>query len=437
MKEHVKNNLKNWSVNGSLVLTTALYSSMSFTYRLDKDLEMSSLNYSFMADTFIDVLSDKKINYAYKSENDYYNHETFSSNTDEQVSFYNVLNNAVLNRVRVVKKGGCSSLYNSGVRGFNAGILSEYDITVCSSYIQTYGEGAKGFYQKGTGSHAKLSKVVVETLQDNSNAIEVADHAMLSIRDSIIYTNGEKSGGLCVSANSRLNADNLTILVSNDNSPALYANGQMVIKNSLIETAGSYIAVIEGDTSFVSLNNSLRGHNGIKLMNKSQEENIKCRAMITGRYMNVDSGCAFYIDNISANISLLNTNLFIKDERFITVISGEKRNRSEFVLANIFASGLIRTDENSDLILRINNGVKLNSVFNGNICLDFNKTVSSSVNLAGDSRIDQIKLSVNNMVELKKYINLNGFKLIYNKKNNEWLQGKNYYFEDGSSLIAI
>lgn len=437
MKENIKKNLINWSVGGTMILSSTLYSSMNFNYRLDKDISFSSVNYSSMSDVIIDALnvnentSYYKIN-AIKNE---YSHQKIVVNNKNEIAIYNNYNGLKLSNLNIIKKGSNQSIYNAGVLGLNSAILSDNNMNISVSYIKTFGFGAKGIYHKGEGKHCYINKVIIETLQDNSNAVEVANNSLMTINNSLIYTNGEKSGGICVSANSKMNAKNLTLYISNDNSPSIYLNGTLVIEKSLIETAGSYLGVIEGNSKLISISNSLRGYNGFKLMNKQEEDNVLITLSINKRYINVEHDELFYIEDVSSNIYLSDVSLSIKENKFITTNSEIFNTKNNINLKKVNIQGDVLTKGNSSINLNFLNSASLEGKLNGNITLNFKDEKNSSISLTETSYIDQLNFLNNNIERLKKHINFKGNILYYNKKNNSWLENKEYYFEDGGALI--
>lgn len=444
MSENIKKKIINWGVSGSMLLSTALYSSMSFAYRLDKNMEISSVNYNFMTNALLDIINieNESIDYKYKIESNDYSYSFFDSNKDQQVVLYNSEDhNALFKESNIVKKGDCESVYNSGVLGANSAILSLGDLSFYKGNIKTFGKGAKGFYQKGKDKTGLIVGTKIETYKDNSNAVEVADEGNLIIKKSLIYTAGENSGGICISANSKGRIENSDVFIINDNSPALYINGELVIKNSLVQTESSYIAVIEGMSDVFFINTSLRGRQGFKMMNKSVENGFKIKLGITNRYVSIEEGFMFDIENVSADINLSKVDITLKEKKFIKAKSnkynGEQLNNTVVNLNKTMLSGDIIIDDNNTIDLFFYDNVRMTSTMKGKINLHFTEDNYDQLILSNDSYVDQIQISDNNIATLKRVINLNGYTLYYKQEFNSWLENRSFYFEDGSSLIAI
>lgn len=426
-------------ITKGVMLSTALYSSMSFAYRLDKNIELSYVNYSFISDALIDILNNKDCYIKFECEN--FNNlneknDYFSTTKDETVVVYNNKNSSVEN-VRISKKGNSNSIYNSGVLGNNSAILSESNIEIKNGTIKTFGLGAKGFYQKGKGNNAIMENFIIETMQKNSNAIESSEESNIKIYNVYIYTSDDCSGGLCVSANGKINANKVTIYTVGEYSPGMYVNGVLTLKESLIETSSSYLAVLEGESCFISINSSLRGYKGIKVSNNESDGKIKSKIGIIGRYLNVNKGWALICENSNVDINLLNTNITSKEKKILNLKTySEEKNNSTITLKNSFIEGEIKTDNNNFLKIIMNDKSYISGIINGNVDMNFNGSKYSLFNMKGDSYISKIEISKknNNVIELMKFISLNGFTLHYNSKENSWLENKTYYFEDGSVI---
>lgn len=421
-----------------LVLSTALYSSMSFAYRLDKNIELSYVNYSFISDALTDILNGKSSNikFAYKN-NENKKNNYFSSNMDETVVIYNVEKSNFEN-LNVCKKGNSFSIYNSGVIGNNSAILSEENINLKNGTIKTFGIGAKGFYQKNKNKKAIMENFIIETMQKNSNAIEVSDQSKVKIYNVYIYTNDDCSGGLCVSANSELNAEKTTVYTAGKSSPGLYINGILTIKNGLVETSSSYVAVLEGNSNFISINTSLRGYKGIKISNDENSEFYSEQKIgIIGRYLNVNKGWAITGENSNVIINLLNSNITSRENKLINLKNlnnNNKKNYSKIILKNSNINGEIKTDQYNFLKIVMNDKSYISGKINGNVELDFDDNAHSYFNMSGNSFLSKIKIKDEKITTLRKFIFLNGNTLYYDREENLWLNGKTYYFEDGSVI---
>lgn len=435
----IKKNLINFGVGGSLLLANTLYSSLSFAYRLDKDIELSSVNYSFMSDVIFDMLlpDEAPLQYQINLNQEINNNLQILENNKNSVAVLNRFENACLENCRIIKKGSSDSIYKSGVLGINSAILSEANLKIKKSYIKTFGNGAKGVYQNKPDSRCLIQNTIVETLQDNSNAVEVANGSFMKIKNSLFYTSGENSGGICVSATSKLLGEKLSLYIENDYSPALYLNGSMVIKNSLIETEKSYLGLMEGKSNMILFNNSLRGFKGFKLLNKSEDQDYFNVLGISKGYINVENDPVFDIDNVSAKITLSHLNVNSVDNKFLHIKSNNQNKNIDLILDNVKSNGSIETDQLSSVNVFINNNCNILGSFSGNIKINFLIDDFGEITLTKDSMIDEISLPKNDIRNLKKVINFNGFTLSYNKNNNEWLHGRNYYFEDGGALLAI
>lgn len=426
--------MKNKIVN-DMTLSNELYASMSFAYRLDKEIEFSYVNYSFISDALIDILNSKniKINFEYKNLNNLKkNNNYFSTYKDETVTIYNK-ENSIIENVSITKKGNSHSVYNSGVIGNNSALLSIENIVLKNGTIKTFGVGAKGFYQKNKNKKSTMENFIIETMQKNSNAVEVCEGSNIKLYNVYIYTNDNCSGGLCVSANSEINANKTTVYTTGELSPGLYLNGVFTLNKSLIETSYSYVAVLEGNSKLISIESSLRGYKGIKVLNNISSKEIKSNIGIIGRYLNVEKGWAFNCENSNVDINLLNTNIVSKDKKLIILKNNNgDKNFSHLVLKNSSVCGEINSDGKNILNISVNDRSYISGITKGNVNIKFCGKIYSYFSMTGDSYFKKIELMGNNIEELIKHFYLNGFTLYYDPIENLWLNGKVYYFEDGS-----
>ena len=411
-----------------------LYSSMNFAYRLDKNIEVSPLNYLFVSDSITDILSEN-ISFKFsKSSDEISGKEKYIvSNDGNCVAYYNDKKTSLAN-VEVVKKGDSLSVYKSGVLGYNSAILSVENITLLKSYVKTYSSGSKGFLLKEKGKIGNIFEVIFETMSSNANAIESSNESILRLKKVYAYTNGENSGGVCVSAQSKVFSNSITVYTASFNSPSFYINGSLFIEDSLMETRRSYLGVMEGDSSFFSINSSLRGELGLKIMNK-KDDNFINKVGIVKRYISINEGFAFDVENSSSVINLLDMTVFSLCKKILKTSSQFDNKNVDVHLKKTFMNGEIVTDDKTTINIFFNKGNTVFSKISGNVNLFFKDKTHYSLTLTGDSFVRKIDFFNNDIKTFIECLNLNGYTLYYDSVQNEWMKDKSYYFEDGSRLL--
>lgn len=437
----MRKKLLTWSISSGLLISTALYSSLSLAYRIDKSSEpiqsISKIPIGY---------SDKLKNIPFESyeilavetydkKNKLDEKEVLAQNINESAIHVLPKGELYLVKVYIQKKGKTRSIYESGISGLNSGILNTGNTVIDKGVIKTFGVGAKGYFQKGKSSNGLLVGLIVETNQVDSNGIEVANEGVLKLSNTAINTVDDRSAGLAVSAKAHMNAMKTIVLTNGVSSPGFYNGGRLSLINNDITANSSYIGVIEGANNFISIDSHLKGQKGIKIINHSDNneinDNDKAIIGFKNGFIDVKEDPVFLVDNMSAIINLNSVELKSRNEKVIYMSSNSKRE----LIVNLFEqkiAGDIDNDKNSNIEINLAN----NSIYNGSILngASINIDKTSKWFVKRDSVIGSLIIPDNN---IEKYIVSNGNSVLYDVNKNEWLKGKVIELSDGGSLIPV
>lgn len=437
----MRKKLLTWSISSGLLISTALYSSLSLAYRIDKSNDpiqsiskipiKDSVNLKNIPTENNEIIAVE----SYNIKNKIFNKEIVSNKVNETAIEILSDGDIYLEKINIQKKGKTSSIYDSGISGLNSAILNTGNIIVDKGVIKTFGAGAKGYFQKDRLSNGFLTGLIIETHQSDSNGIEVANFGKLKVSNTAINTVDNRSAGLAVSAKGELNAIKTIILTNGISSPGFYNGGRLSLLNDDITSNNSYIGVIEGANNLISIESHLKGRKGIKIINHSDDHEIsddeKAIIGFKNGFIDVREDPVFLVDNISAIINLNSVELKSRNQKVLNMVSDKQRE----LTLNLFEqklAGDIDNDKNSSIQVNLSS----NSIYNGAILngasIDIDET--SKWFVKKDSVIGALKVPNNN---IEKYIVSNGNSILYDVNKNEWLGGKIIDLPDGGNLIPV
>lgn len=439
--KRMRKKLLNWSISSGLLISTALYSSLSLAYRIDKSSEpIQSISKIPIRDmSNIKNLSFDKYEIealeTYSKKDKLKGKELVAKQDNESAIYVMPNGDLYLIKFNIKKKGKTGSIYESGISGLNSGILNTGNTVIEKGVIKTFGVGSKGYFQKNKSSNGLIAGVIVETNQSDSNGIEVANQGVLKILNTAINTVDDRSAGLAVSAKAQMNAVKTIVLTNGISSPGFYNGGRLSLINSDINSDNSYIGVIEGANHFVSIDSKMKGLKGIKILNHSDNneinDNEKSIIGFKNGFIDVKEEPVFLIDNMSAVINLNSVELRSRTPKIISMTANQKRD----LTINLFEqkiSGDIDNDKNSDIQINLSS----NSIYNGTILNGASLTIDNTSRwfVRKDSVIGSLKIPDN---KIEKYIVSNGNNILYDINKNDWLKGQVIEFPDGGSLIPV
>lgn len=442
----MRKKLLTWSISSGLLISTALYSSLSLAYRIDRssDSIQSISKIPIKNGELSEIkLSDinKKIESIeiYKGKYNLIKNKNLSSELNDQ-SAINITDGSevIFNKIKIQKKGKTTSIYSSGITGLNAAVLNDGNVILDNSNIRTFGKGAKAYYQSGINSKGTIVASIIETTQNDSNGIEVANEGVLKLNNVAINTQGDRSAGISSSAKSKLENNKVIVFTTGKSSPGFYNGGRLSLIDSDINANNSYIGINEGENNLISINSKLKGMKGIKIINHSDNDDINDEGMAVigfkNGFIDVKEDPVFIVENMSAIINLNNTEIKNKNKIILSVNSNKQRT----ITLNLFEQKLfgdINNNENSNINVRLSN----NSIYNGSILngASLNIDESSKWFVKDDSIINRLILPNNNPKYINKYIVSNGKNILYNSKENKWLKDRVIKFSDGGSMIPV
>ena len=361
------------------------------------------------------------------------NNETYTgSESDTNVVL--VSGNIIVNMdgVTINKKGDTNNSDNSSFYGINSGILvnDNANLNINNSNVNTSSKGANGLFSY------------------NSNII---------VKDTIIKTNSDLSGGIMVAGNGNITASNLQINTKGNSSAAIRSDrggGNILVTEGVYETNGqgspaiySTANIQVSDAKLVSNHSEgiiIEGKNSIKLNNvdlidtndtlngkSTTYKNIFIYQSMSGDAVNgeaaltikdskitTNNGDTIYVTNTDANITLENNEFINNDDMgyFIRVkkdswgIDGMNGGVVNLNLNNQTIEGNVYIDDISTLNINMSNSSYYEGTINSDntgakIELVLDK--KSKIKLTGDSYIT----TINDANRAYTNIDFNGYKL--------------------------
>ncbi len=320
-----------------------------------------------------------------------------------------------------------------------------------------YGENAAVIALNG--GTLDLSEMYIATDGTHANAVfSYGEGTAVTIRDSVIETSGNCSGGIMTTGGAVMNAENLNITTSGNSSaairsdrgggtvtvtggtyytegkgsPVIYSTADITVNDAVLTSAASQGVVVEGKNS-VTLNNvELTADNNTKNSGKSEyyqavmiyqsmsgdaAEGLSAFSMNGGSLTNLN-GDIFFVNNTVTDISLNNAVIMNKDENGVFLRAaaagwgseGSNGGRVTLTASNQKIDGDILADSVSSVNLILKEGSEFSGAVNpdgeeGEVYVELDST--SKWILSADSYITSLTC-------IEGTVDLNGYTLYVN-----------------------
>ena len=385
-----------------------------------------------------ELVTSKTIN----NTNFYYN------KSDENVFLIkNGINVNISNSI-ITKAGSSKDIMLSKIYGVNAGILVLKDskLTIDNSIVTTSSKGSIGLFSALTNSSIEANNVTIETSNNNSPCIGTSFNSSFIGNNLSLKTSLTSSEAIRCTNGSKVEITESDITTNATNSPFIYTDSEVSLLSSLGTSKTSMFAVIN-DNGYVNIRNSNLKAAGLEyedevgagfLIRKVSNNSKKAKLSSYKSTLEIYD----YIDDYH-DIPLI----YIKDNDADINIENTNINYSQnnFMVINN-RNDVTLTTKNQSLIGNIlfnNNG---NLVFNLDMTnykgiINSNKKGKVTLNIDNDSTITLTGNSYVSIIndEKESYNNIitNGYTLYYDRKLNPKLNGKTIILDKGGKLEGI
>ena len=362
--------------------------------------------------------------------------ETYSGN-DIDTNAVLISGNISVNMdgVTINKSGDTNNSDNSSFYGINSGILvnEKASLIINNSNINTSSKGANGLFSYN--SSILVKDTIINTSNDLSGGIMVAGNGDITASNLQIKTQGNSSAAI------RSDRGGGSILVTEgvyetngEGSPAIYSTADIQVSDAKLVSNHSEGIIIEGrnsikldNVSLIDTNDPLNGksttYKNIFIYQSMSGDAANGEATLTIKDSNIttNKGDTIYVTNTEASITLENNEFINNDDNgyFIRVkkdswgIDGMNGGVVNLELNNQRVEGNIYIDDISTLNINMSNSSYYEGTINGdntgsNIELVLDK--KSKIKLTGDSYIT----TINDANRAYTNIDFNGYKLYVN-----------------------
>ena len=361
------------------------------------------------------------------------NNETYTgSESDTNVVL--VSGNIIVNMdgVTINKKGDTNNSDNSSFYGINSGILvnDNANLNINNSNVNTSSKGANGLFSYN--SNIIVKDTIINTSSDLSGGIMVAGNGNITASNLQINTKGNSSAAI------RSDRGGGNILVTEgvyetngQGSPAIYSTANIQVSDAKLVSNHSEGIIIEGKNSIkldnvdlIDTNDTLNGksttYKNIFIYQSMSGDAVNGEADLTIKDSKIttNNGDTIYVTNTDANITLENNEFINNDDMgyFIRVkkdswgIDGMNGGVVNLNLNNQTIEGNIYIDDISTLNINMSNSSYYEGTINSDntgakIELVLDK--KSKIKLTGDSYIT----TINDANRAYTNIDFNGYKL--------------------------
>lgn len=350
------------------------------------------------------------------------------------------------------KSGDTTSGDGSNFNGQNAVFLAAGNsaATIKNSEVYSNSEGSNAVFATGDQTKVIVQNVKIHTKGNSSRGLDATYNGTLMADGVDITTEGAHSAPLATDrGEGTVTVTNAILSSGGEGSPCIYSTGNITVKNSMGNAAGSECAVVEGKNSITLNNTSLTGNskNGIMLYQSFSGDAHTGIARFHAKDSNLTSnvaGAMFYVTNTQAEATLENTQLAFPGGVLINVTSDrwgkDKANGGDFTFTGIRQklAGDILANSISTVIINLTQNTVLSGAINKDktakmIALHID--ANSSWNVTDDSYVTIFTDADQTLNNIKS----NGHTIYYkvNKAENSWLGGKTHYLADGGKIEPL
>ena len=452
IKETLSN--KNRLVYGtlSLVLLCTLTSTTNVIITDNKILNSkNTINRNEKTVAILEVTKDKKIN----------NIKEESKENDTSVLQISNQSTYTASNIELTKSNGTSTdIEVSEYFGLNSAAIIKDSSTLelNNSNISTSSEYSSALFLTGLGTTATLSKVNLNTTNNNSNGISISEEGEITATELNLVTIGNNSSAIkTMDTNSTINIKDSAINTEGTSSPLFYSNGKIEITNTKGTSLKSPIAIIKGTNTITIEDSTLetfiedqeylsafyiykeQSTGSSNDYNVSNLDISNSKITINKESTNYKTTPLFNVINTKTKINITKTEFNYGSNILLNATSQDEYNISEITMTvtDQYLKGNIVTDEKSKIRLNLNNSTYKGAVNKDNKSknIDITFDAESKWILTGTSYVNTLTVTKKDLNNVRKYISSNGYNIYYNANNNEWLNGRTISLIGGGKLI--
>lgn len=317
----------------------------------------------------------------------------------------------------------------------NGGVL-----TLRGADVNKTGDAGSPALSAATGSNAAVSVIGGSALLDDpilttnglgASAVFVSgDGARITLSDGFLVTNRDASAGLTAGRGAIVEISGSDIVTEGEDSPGVYALGDVSVADSSISAAKSPAAVT-GAGSLRFFSSTLIG-TGIELLSDDTADVAACAVTLENGALTATADAPLFLaSHASCSLSLKNVLLTFASGDLLSVTSGALSMTAE----NQQLSGRIVCEEEGTLSLALTQGSSMTCCIEAALpqSVSLSLDADSVWNVTADSYIGAL---ADGDATLANIVG-NGFTVFYDSglEANAWLQGKPYALTDGGYLV--
>lgn len=376
-----------------------------------------------------------------------------SSKENESVVL--VKNSGTLNmtNAKLTKAGDTSSSDESSFYGLNSVFVTAggSESSISSSEITSASEGASGIFASGKEALIHVSHIKIETSGSSSKGLTATYGGTIDASDVDIATSGDQSPPVSAGRDGgTLKVTGGNITASGQGSPCIYSEGKVSAENLTGNSETGQIIVINGKNSAALEKCDFTGvgKSGIMLYQSADgdlDEDPAKLKVTDSRLTSNGEGPMFYVTNTKAEAVLANTELIYQGKTLVNVAGNDTnswgtagKNGGDFTLTGVGQKllGNIVCDEISSAAIHLTEQSTLKGTVNGE-----NKGKNVEISLDKDSHWELTGDSYVNVITNEdagcSNIQSNGHDIYYDSSNaaNSWLNNKTITLSGGGKLL--
>ena len=225
---------------------------------------------------------------------------------------------------RFTKRGSASD--DADTDGSNAAILANDSatLTLRDSLIFSDGSHAHGVFSLGNETNITVSECVVVTMGSNSSGLMTHDEGIIGAVHATVETFGENSPALNVhDSGGQITAERGSYSTSGENSPVILTNGPVGMSNARLEAKSSQAVIAEGEANVqlqscdVTANSEAASSDQAVMIYRAGTGNPLSETSyftMSGGKLTSNNGNVFYASNVNAAISLSEVEITNEDD---------------------------------------------------------------------------------------------------------------------------
>lgn len=296
--------------------------------------------------------------------------------------------------------------------GMNAGFLATNGAIVYLDHanIRTNAQGGNGSFSYGKGTTVNIRNSIVNTYKDNSGGIQTTGGGTTNAQNLKVTTRGNSAAAIRSDrGGGNVNVTGGYYESQGYNSPAIYSTAKIRARDAVLRADNSEALVIEGKNSIALENCTVTG-NMSKTKSRAKDINVHnvmiyqsmsgdaemgtAKFSMNGGSLTGNSGDLFYLTNTDARVVLDGVRLMNHDRsgNLITVAgnnaqhgwgkAGQNGATADISLLNEVVRGNIVVDDVSTMTLKLGK----NTQFTGTVNIVPN-TVENKKTVAGNARV--------------------------------------------------